>query len=110
MHVKQDWIGLTAVMQDGVKPIPVYQKDDGIQTFVSDDPYLLQDGKSLMAPIPAVDSGGPIWIDASGNAVDAVPVTIVPGSAPPEPPTLASGYISRGGENLNRDGDALSRV
>lgn len=86
MQTKQDWLGLTANMQDGVDPLPVYQDDNGVQTFASDGPYLMADGKSLQAPTPAIDAGGQVWVNAAGDPIDAVPVTVVPGGTPPTPP------------------------
>lgn len=74
-----DAIGLTLIAADGDVAIPVYESASGLETFATDDPYLLSDGESLLAPIPVFDAGGATWIDADGNAHDALAVTVVPG-------------------------------
>lgn len=83
---KQDWLGVTSLISDGVDPVPVYQDDNGVQTFVADDAYLLLDGVSREAPLSVIDAGGPTWTDAQGNQAQSLPVTIIPGGNPPEPP------------------------
>lgn len=39
MQHKQDWMGITTNTTDGVAPVPVYQDDNGVQTFVTDENY-----------------------------------------------------------------------
>lgn len=73
-----DPIGITTQPVAGQDSVPVYQSDKGVPTFPADAPYLLSDGKSLESPMPVIDAGGPVWIDAGGNAVDALAVTTVP--------------------------------
>lgn len=73
-----DAIGLTLIVADGEAAIPVYESVDGLETFATDDPYLLSDGQTFLAPLPVFDAGGATWIDADGNAHDALAVTVVP--------------------------------
>lgn len=89
-----DAIGLTLIVVDGEAAIPVYESDTGLETFATDDPYLLSDGESLLAPIPVFDAGGPVYVDAQGNAADAMPVTYIAPVNPPVPGPLD--YIETG--------------
>lgn len=75
----QEPIGLTLNQRDGEAPVPVYQNAQGVETFGTDAPYLMSDGKSLAAPVSVVVSDGPVWLDALGNPFDAVPVKMIPG-------------------------------
>lgn len=91
-------IGITLIPVEGQQSVPVYQDDKGIETFPSDSPYFLKDGKSLEAPMPILDAGGPVWLDASGNAVSSLPVSYIERPNPPVPGPLD--YIEEG-ENLD---------
>lgn len=50
-------LGVTLIVPPGQSATPVYLDPDGIETFATDDPYLLDDGRSLMPPLPVVDVG-----------------------------------------------------
>ena len=71
-----DEMRITFSAPDGVDPLPVYEAEGGVAVIEDDEPYLLSDGITLRAPVPAVDAEGPVYIDAAGNARDAVPVVI----------------------------------
>lgn len=90
-------IGVTLIVPAGQSAMPVYVDPNGIETFETDDSYLLSDGKSLESPLPVVDAGGPKWTDNLGNAVDAVGVTtITGGSTNPDPVPGPLDYVEEG--------------
>lgn len=50
-------LGVTLIVPPGQAATPVYLDLDGVETFATDDPYLMEDGRSLMPPLPVVDVG-----------------------------------------------------
>lgn len=54
----------------------VYETEGGITVHVTDNPYLLEDGKSLQPPLLVFDAGGPVYMDTMGNAQAALAVAI----------------------------------
>lgn len=76
MAIKQN-LGITLTVPDGRDATGVYVSVSGIETFISNDPYLLSDGETLMHPLPVFDAGGPSFIDKMGNAQTALAVTTV---------------------------------
>lgn len=85
-------LGLTLNLQDGQSPIPVFQDEGGLETFETNEPYLLEDGRSLVDPVPVVVASGPVWQDVAGNPFNALGVKVLPqGENPTDPipePTL----------------------
>lgn len=77
---KYSKIGITTAIPDDVEPIGVYESDGGIEVFPTDSPYLLEDGGSLLSPVPVIVVDGPVYTDKLGNARQAWPVT---GIGPP---------------------------
>lgn len=79
-------LGLTLNLQDGQSPIPVFQDEGGLETFETNEPYLLEDGRSLVDPIPVVVASRPVWQDVAGNPFNALGVKVLPqGENPPDP-------------------------
>ncbi len=69
-----DPLGVTLTVPAGQAAIGVYEDAAGIPVFETDAPYLLSDGRSLEAPMPVFDAGGPVFQDAMGNAQSALVV------------------------------------
>lgn len=69
---------VTYTVPPGQEPVPVYEAEGGMPVTVGDDPYVLSDGTSLMAPLPVVDAGGPTWTASDGSLQAALPVEITP--------------------------------
>lgn len=65
---------VTYIVSPGQEPMPVYEAEGGMPVFVTDDPYLLSDGLSLMSPLYVVDAGGPTWVASDGSLQAALPV------------------------------------
>lgn len=63
-------------------PTGIYEAEGGVEIFVTDEPYLLSDGKTLQPPLYVFDAGGPVFIDSMGNAQKSLAVAI--GSIPVE--------------------------
>lgn len=79
-------IGLTLIPKEGQSTVPVFLDANGLETFESDDPYLLSDGRSLVGPIPVIVNEGPIWHDSKGSPFNALAVKVLPGGdSPPDP-------------------------
>jgi len=69
-----DPLGVTFLPIAGMEAVPVYEAEGGMPVFVTDDPYLLSDGLSLMSPLYVVDAGGPTWVASDGSLQAALPV------------------------------------
>lgn len=67
-------LGVTFVERANADATGIYEAADGIEAFQADEPYLLSDGKTMQTPLPVFDAGGPIFIDAMGNAQTALAV------------------------------------
>lgn len=70
----QDKLGVTFIVPEGQEAMPVYEAEGGTPIFVTDEPYLLSDELSLMAPLYVVDAGGPTWTASDGSLQAALPV------------------------------------
>lgn len=81
---EQEPVGVTFEAVPGQSSVGVYEVDDGVPVFVTDDPYLLSDGKTRVAPVPVFDAEGPTYTDGMGNVQAAIPVTGLPEPEPGE--------------------------
>lgn len=81
MPLKQP-LGVTFIIPDGQEATGVYEDENGIAVFETDEPYLLDDDVSLQHPLPVKVVSDPIFTDSMGNAQKALAVT---GLIPPEP-------------------------
>lgn len=67
-------LGITFIVPDGQEATGVYEDENGIAVFETDEPYLLDDGKSLQPPLPVKIVSGPIFTDSMGNAQSALAI------------------------------------
>lgn len=95
-----DPLGVTFLPIAGMEAVPVYEAEGGTPVFITDDPYLLSDGLSLMAPLYVVDAGGPTWMDMEGQLMASMPVTGLP---PPEPLNA----VTNNGIPVTNDGETV---
>lgn len=75
-------LGVTFIVPNGQEATGVYEDENGVAVFETDEPYLLDDDVSLQHPLPVKVVSVPIFTDSMGNAQKALDVT---GLAPPEP-------------------------
>jgi len=75
-------LGVTFIVPDGQDATGVYEDENGVAVFETDEPYLLDDGVSLQPPLPVKVVSWSIFTDSMGNAQASLAVT---GLAPPEP-------------------------
>lgn len=81
----QDKLGVTFAPVAGVEPIPVYEAVGGVPVEEHTGPYVISDGRSLEAPLPVVDAGGPTWTASDGSLQGSLAVE---GISPPVPPPV----------------------
>lgn len=67
-------LGITFVARDGQSSTGVYEAEGGIETFETDEPYVVHGTPYLTDPLPVFDAGGPVFQDAMGNAYQALPI------------------------------------
>lgn len=67
-------LGITFVARDGQPSTGVYEAEGGIETFETDEPYVVHGTPYLAAPLPVFDAGGPVFQDAMGHAYQALPI------------------------------------
>lgn len=70
---QEPW-GIAIVEDEGA--VGVYASETGIELFEVETPYLMTDDVSLQAPIEVRVVDGPVYLDAMGNACDAIPVVL----------------------------------
>lgn len=92
-----DPLGVTFLPIAGMEAVPVYEAEGGMPVFITDDPYLLSDGLSLMSPLYVVDAGGPTWMDMEGQLMASMPVT---GLTPPNAVTVDGTPVTNNGETV----------
>lgn len=73
-------LGVTLTVPDGQEATGFYNDPDGVEAFITDEPYLVDDG--LQSPLPVFDAGGPVFQDSMGNAQASIALN---GIDPPEP-------------------------
>lgn len=67
-------VGISSTPPDGQELIGAYESPTGIEVFQSETPYLSSDGKTLLAPIPVFDAGGPTYTNSAGELQDSLPL------------------------------------
>lgn len=60
-------LGITLNTPTGQEATGVYQDENGVEVFVTNEPYLLEDGRSLSSPLPVFDAGGPTFLSRKGT-------------------------------------------
>lgn len=86
-------LGITFVARDGQAATGVYESAGGIETFETDEPYVVHGTHYLADPLPVFDAGGPVFQDAMGSAYQALPIR---GVTPPDPDPPANGVTVDG--------------
>ena len=77
-------LGVTFTVPAGQEATGVYEAGGGVDVFEADDPYILEDGQTLMPPLPVFDAGGPVFTDSMGNTQAALAVSGLPEEGEPE--------------------------
>lgn len=67
---------LGIIVVEDTSAVGVYEAEGGLEAFEVDGAYLMADGLSLQAPAPVQIVDGPVYVDALGNACDAIPITL----------------------------------
>lgn len=83
-------LGITFTVPPGQEATGVYESEDGIEVFETDDPYLLSDGQSLTPPLPVKIVDGPTFLDSMGRLQSAIPVS---GIGPTPPPDYGTDFV-----------------
>lgn len=67
---------LGIVVVEDASAVGAYEAASGLEAFEADGPYLMADDISLQEPVPVQIVDGPVYVDALGNACDAIPVVL----------------------------------
>jgi len=89
--------GVTTTVPSRVDPLPVRETADGAAVFLTAAPYLLTDGKSLVAPTPIVQATGDTYLDKGGKLRS---VKKVKGLVPPSTPLFKANIPAYTAGNL----------
>lgn len=71
-------LGVTLNVPNGQEATGVYEDASGVDVFVTDDPYLTDDGRGLQSPLPVKVVEGATFADSMGNAQTALAVSGLP--------------------------------
>lgn len=82
-------LGVTYNVPAGQAAIGVYNDPEGVEAFVSDDPYL--SGGFLFSPLPVFDAGGATFVDSMGNLQSSIPMNLSG-----LPPVIVNGVVHNG--------------
>lgn len=75
-------LGITLIVPAGHEATGIYESADGIDAFLTDEPYLTSDGAQLQPPLPVFDAGGPMFRDSTGGMQTALAVLTIPTDIP----------------------------
>lgn len=91
-------IGITFVVPSDQDAIGVYDSPSGVDCFETDAPYLLEDGASLVSPLPAIRVDGSVYLDSLGNAQSALAVNFG------DSPVVPDGAVVNNGIPVTHEG------
>lgn len=67
-------LGITYQSTPDQERTGIYESEDGVAVFVTDDPYMLSGAPSLQSPMPVFDAGGPKFVDGMGRLQSSLAV------------------------------------
>lgn len=67
---------LGIIVVEDASAVGVYEAVAGLEAFEADGAYLMADDISLQEPVPVQIVDGPVYLDALGNARDAIPISL----------------------------------
>lgn len=70
-------IPITLISSGIDDPIPVHLDPGGLPTYVTDEPALLSDGKSIVSPIYVIDTEGQPWRNKSNQLIASIGVASI---------------------------------
>lgn len=95
-------LGVTFTVPPGQEATGVYDDPGGVEAFETDDPYLLEDGRSLQPPLAVKIMALPMHASSTGDM--QAPLAISLGTDPEVP----ANAVTHNGEVVTHNGEIVT--